>query len=146
MFSENMKNQIYIIILKIAGLSQVLMALGSLCLARVLHWKEGLASMPVLLRQMFWVYSGYILFTNIALGLITLLFPADLMENRSLGAAILLYAALYWLARLVLQFFYFDKKDAPEGALYRLGAVALEVNFIFLALAYLGALALSQLH
>lgn len=135
-----MESQVLILLLKIAGLSQIVMAFGSLVLPRVLHWKEGLAQAPVLLRQMFWVYSGYILLTNIALGLVTLLFSVELLSNNTLGRSLLLYASLYWLVRLVLQFFYFEKKDAPKGLLYRFAEVALDANFVFLALAYSGAL------
>jgi len=136
-----MKNIELSILLKIAGCAQLFMAIGSLLLPRWLNWRKSLAKMPVLLRQMFWVYSGYILMTNIALGLVSILNPMDLLSNRDLGIAFLIYAALYWLIRVLIQFFYFDKTDAPKGTFYRYGEIALDANFIFLALVYSLALA-----
>lgn len=136
-----MKNIGLLILLKLAGCAQLFMAIGSLWLPRWLNWGQSLAKMPVLLRQMFWVYSGYILMANIALGLVSILYPSDVLNNHVLGVAFLIYASLYWLIRVLIQFFYFDKTTAPKGTFYRYGEIALDANFIFLALVYSFALA-----
>lgn len=135
---ENINLSLWI---KIAAAAQLLMAMGSLGLPHWLRWKESLRDMPVLLRQMFWVYSDYIWMTNISLGLVSLFYAADLQKSNVLAAGILVYAAAYWLIRVFLQFFYFDKKDAPKGIWFKLGEIALDANFIFLALVYSCALA-----
>lgn len=127
-----------ILILQLAGVSQIIMALGSLVLPRLLNWKQGLSKSPILLRQMFWVYAAYIFATNIWLGLVSLLFPKTLLEGGSIAGAFLIYACLYWLSRVGLQFFYFDKSHVPKGFWYRIGEIALDTNFILLALVYLG--------
>ena len=97
----------------VAGVGQLLLAAGSRAIPRVLKWREELANVRPLTRQVFWTYAGYIWTTNVCFGLVSVLMPGELLAGTPLGAAVCGFITLYWLARVVIQFVYFDLRDAP---------------------------------
>ncbi len=46
------------------------------------------------------------------------------------------FIAAYWMGRILIQFFYMDRSDAPGGLHMKLAEVALVGLFFFLALTY----------
>ena len=125
----------------LAGVGQIALALASLAIPRVLRFEEETAKLRPLLRQMFWTYAGYILCTNLSFGLLSALAPASLLDGSPLAAAVTGFIAVYWGARVVLQFAWFDRSDAPPGAHVRLAEAALVLLFVFLTCVYGLALA-----
>ena len=125
----------------LAGAGQLALAVGSLAIPRVLRWREDTALLRPLTRQVFWTYAAYILATNVAFGLLALLAPGWLLDGSPLARAVAGYTALYWAARVAIQFLYFDRSDAPRGTFYTLAEVALVGLFLYLAVIY-GAIAL----
>ena len=61
--------------------------------------------------------------------------------TKAMADAVSGYITLYWGARLVVQFTYFDRRDAPKGPLFVVGEAALVGLFLLLSMVY-GALAL----
>jgi len=120
----------------LAGISQLVLALASLTIPHLLNWKNELLKLQPLMRQIFWTYSGYILTLNLSFGLLSALAPASLTDGSFLGLVLTLFIAFYWLTRIGIQFFYFDRKNAPKGWIYIWGEVALVCLFIFLTFAY----------
>ena len=51
-----------------AGAGQLLLAAGSLAIPRVLRWREDVARLRPLTRQVFWTYAWYIWTTNVCFG------------------------------------------------------------------------------
>lgn len=129
-------------LLRLAGLSQIILILGSLAIPKVLGWKEQLAPLRPLIRQMFWTYSGYIWGTNLAFGLISLFGAPLLIDGSPLAACVCGFMGAYWLARVVIQFTYFDTSEVPKGGLHTLARYLLEALFFALVIVYGGALAL----
>jgi hypothetical protein len=127
-----------------AGLAQLAIAAGSLAIPGVLRWSEDLARLRPLTRQVFWTYAGYIWSTNVGFGLVSALAPLWLTRPSPLGGAVCAYIATYWGARVVIQFTYFDRSDAPRGQRYTVAEAVLVGLFLFLTLVY-GALALRYL-
>lgn len=124
--------------LLIAGFGQLALAAGSVFIPRVLDWRRKLADLDPLLRRLFWVYAAYILGTNIALGVVSGWLFEPLAAGGSLALAVNLYAAIYWISRLVIQFaFFHDLK--PEGKWFRAAEFALIALFLFLSATYLTA-------
>ncbi len=121
------------------GIAHIFLTMGSLVIPRVLNWKKDLAHLKPLLRQMFWTYAGYILVINFSFGLVSILGADDLLNQSFLAKSITLFIALYWLARVVIQFVYFDKTDAPKGLLFTLGEIALVSLFVLFTLVYFAA-------
>lgn len=120
----------------LAGVGQVVLALASLAIPRVLRFREETAKLRPLLREMFWTYAGYILCTNLSFGLLSALAPEWLLDGSRLAAAVTGYITVYWAARLVIQFVYFDRSDAPPGAHVRLAEAGLVALFVYLTVVY----------
>ncbi|MBK9387577.1 MAG: hypothetical protein IPN34_22410 [Planctomycetes bacterium] len=127
-----------------AGAAQLLLCLGTLALPRVLGWREKLALLPTLERQMFYVYAAYIWGTNLAFGLVSLAAPGWMLDGSGLASAVLGFIALYWGARVALQFLYFDLRSArPPGVHFVVAERALDLLFVGLTLLYGAACACS---
>jgi len=120
------------LLLILAGLGQLALALGSLALPRMLGWKEQTAKLRPLTRQMFWTYASYIWVTNICFGVISTLTPGLLLDGAVITRLVCGYITCYWGARLGIQFFYFDRTDAPNGWFYTLSEVGLVILFAYL--------------
>ena len=119
-----------------AGVAQILLATASLAIPRVLRWPEQTATWRPLTRQVFWTYAGYIWFSNLSFGLLSALLPASLITGTPLAAAVTGFVTVWWAARLVIQFTYFDRTDAPSGVQYRIAEAGLVFLFIALTLIY----------
>lgn len=119
-----------------AGLAQIALALGSLVIPRILNWKMELEKVQTLIKQMFWTYAAYILVINLSFGLLSVSAYKDLTDGSLLASAISGFIAFYWISRILIQFFYFDRKDFPTGKWNSFAEVILVVLFFFLSLVY----------
>ena len=119
-----------------AGLAQIGLVLGSTLIPKLLNWKEELAKTTVLIRQMFWTYAGYILVINPSFGLLSVFGTEELLDQTFLASVVTLFIAVYWISRVLIQFFYFDTSAAPKGWIYSLGEIILIVLFVFFSLVY----------
>ncbi len=111
-------------------MGQLVLILASLAIPRVLRWKEDTAKLRPLTRQVFWTYAGYIWCTNLSFGLVSLR-PAWLLDRTPLAACVTGFITAYWLGRLVIQFAYFDRSDAPSGRRIVLAEIAARWAFRF---------------
>lgn len=118
-----------------AGLGQIVLALGSTAIPRVLRWSEKFAGLEPLERRLFWVYAAYIFGTNLAFGLLSATMPAALVDGASLAAAVTGFITLYWVSRIVIQFACF-RGLGPKGAFFVAAEVGLVLLFTFLAAVY----------
>ena len=131
-----MSSRVLHTVLVLAGLGQIGLAAVSPLIPRLLHWREEVAKLRPLTRQVFTVYAFYILGTNLAFGLLSALRPEWLLEGSGLARAVASFMAVYWGARVVIQFTYYDRRDAPPGIAFRLGEGLLVTLFLFLTLVY----------
>lgn len=114
-----------------AGLAQLALVAGSFSIPRVLGWREETAKLRPLTRQVFWTYAGYILTAHLIFGL-TSVFAADLLlEGTPLARGVNAFIALWWGARLVIQFTWFDTaSERPPGTLFQVAEKALVLLFV----------------
>ena len=103
-----------------------------------LRWKEDLAKLRPLTRQVFWTYAGYIWATNLSFGLLSASWPQLLLDRSPLATGVCSFIALYWGARVVIQFAYFDRSDAPKGWFFVMGEGVLVILFLSLTIIYCG--------
>jgi hypothetical protein len=122
-----------------AGVGQLTLIVASLAIPSVLRWREETAKLRPLTRQVFWTYSIYIWATNLSFGLVSLR-PGLLLDRSALAACVTGFITAYWVGRILIQFFYFDRSDAPHGLHVRLAEVALVALFVYLSLVYGAAL------
>lgn len=121
-------------LLVLAGAGQIVLVLASLAIPFVLSWREDLARVKPLTRQVFWTYAGYIWVTNLCFGLVSVLAPHVLLDGSTLARIVCGYIAAYWGARLAIQFFYFDRIPGQK-----LAEAALTLLFVSLTGVYAAA-------
>ena|SRR5688572_6921731 len=124
-----------LILLKLAGILQIALCIGSLWIPKLLNWNLELSKLSKLIRQIFWTYAGYILMFNFSFGLLSFYGAEELLEKSFLSKAISVFIFMYWLARVMIQFFFFTS-SAPKGMIYKAGEIALVSLFIFLTIIY----------
>src|SRR4051794_14696761 len=122
----------------LAGVGQLILIVASLAIPHVLRWSEDTAKLRPLTRQVFWTYAVYIWCTNGAFGLVSLR-PDWLLDRSPLAGCVTGFITAYWVGRVLIQFCYFDRADAPRGLHVRLAEVALVGLFIYLSLIYCAA-------
>lgn len=123
-------------LLILCGIGHIVLGLSSLVIPRMLNWENALSSVPVLIRQIFWTYAGYILSINIFFGVISILYPDELLSGSGLSNALLILITLYWFSRVVIQFVYFDKTGVPQKFIYKAGEIILVTLFMVFTLVY----------
>ncbi len=123
-------------LLRIAGIAQLVLVTGSFAIPRVLNWHNELAKIQPLIKQMFWTYAAYILVINLCFGLLSLFDYKELLNGSTLALLITGFIAVYWISRILIQFFYFDRTNFPAGKWNRLAELLLVVLFIFLSMVY----------
>jgi hypothetical protein len=119
----------------VAGIGQIGIVAASLAIPHVLRWREDTARLRPLTRQVFWTYAIYIWFTNLAFGLVSLR-PNWLLDRSPLAACLTGFITAYWSGRVLIQFFYFDRADAPTGSRIQFAEIVLVGLFIYLSLVY----------
>jgi len=130
----------------LAGLAQVGLVLGSLAIPTILKWKIELSKVQPLIRQMFWVYAAYIVVINLCFGFISIFDSHELTSGSGLASLITAFIAAYWISRVLIQFFYFDRTNFPIGKWNKLGEAALVTVFIFLSIVYSYAFYINYTH
>ena len=126
-----------------AGLLQLILVIGSLAIPRVLNWSQDTAKLRPMTRQVFWTYAAYIWATNLSFALISMLSPQSLLDRSFLASAVTIYITVYWAARIGIQFFYFDRTDAPQGLIFQIAEWALVALFVALTGIYATAAVLN---
>ena len=124
-----------------AGAAQLILVVASLAIPHFLNWKGDLAKLRPLNRQVFWTYAAYIWVTNLSFGLVSTMTPQLLLDRSPLAGFVCSFIAVYWAARVVIQFGYFDRTDAPKGRFFVLGERALVTLFVGLTIVYGGLVA-----
>ena len=87
----------------VAGIGQLCVLVASALVPVRLRWKTILAPLPRLVRQLFWVYGGYIVLSIISLGTICVLNSNELASGSMLARWYCGYGAVFWGIRLSLQ-------------------------------------------
>lgn len=119
-----------------SGVGHIVLSLASLAIPKFLKWKEELAPLQKLLRQMFWTYAGYILVINFCFGLVSVFGVIELLNSSFLAKCVTSFIAVYWFARVLIQFLYFDKTNAPKGWFFTLGEIGLVGLFVIFTVVY----------
>jgi hypothetical protein len=86
-----------------AGLIQFTVLMASALVPLKLDWTTQLAPLPRLVRQLFWVYGGYVVLAIVGLGLIVVVNASELAGGSLLARSVCGYLAAFWGIRLALQ-------------------------------------------
>lgn len=117
----------------LAGLVQLALVGANITLPRILKPSTELSPVSPMVRKMFYVHWIYIVFVLLIFSALSLLFAGELASGRGVGRFISAAIAVFWLARVPIQFFYYD---ADLRRANRLGDVACITAFTFLGVVY----------
>jgi RsiW-degrading membrane proteinase PrsW (M82 family) len=121
-----------------AGCGHFLILVASFQVPSRLRWKEDLAQLMPLNRKLLWVQSSFTVLTIMAFGVLTLTLHAEMLRSDRSALALVLFIAIYWTARILVDAFYFSHRDWPEGKQFVIGHALLAALFTALALSYWG--------
>ena len=94
--------------LKIAGLLLLALAAAHGYFPRRFAWRAELARLSLINRQIFIVHCLFIVLVLILMGLLSLVYTATLIQPTPLARPVLAGLTLFWLVRLLAQFFIYD--------------------------------------
>lgn len=129
-------NELLKLALLVAGISQFLLCLGSFAIPRVLGWPEKLKVLSPLMRQLFWIYAGYILCSHFFFALLSVTARDWLVSGGLPSAMVSGFIMLWWGVRLVMQFGGFDLAEVEDNLFNRVAKGLLSTLFVALFLVY----------
>ncbi len=106
-----------------------------------LRWRDELARLSPLNRKLMWVQSSFTVLTIIAFAVLTFVLHDELLRGDRAALALAIFIAVYWLARIGVDAFYFRHADWPQGPWLKLGHAMLVSLFCALAGTYLALVA-----
>ena len=121
----------------LAGLGQFVLPVVSVQIPGRFHWRVELGRLGELNRKLFLVATGYIVFTYLAFGILTLALHDEMVAGDRAATGLALFIGAYWLVRLVIDWFWFGHRLWPGGRLYVIAHIGLELLFAYLAVVYL---------
>jgi hypothetical protein len=90
--------------LRIIGFALVVLALLHAAFARYFNWRTEFAPVSLINRQMMYVHTFFVAFMVLLMGVLCLTSAPDLV-GTPLGRRVALGCGVFWLARLLIQFF-----------------------------------------
>jgi hypothetical protein len=123
-------------LIRIGGLLHFGILIASALVPQVLDWRAELRKLQPLSRQLVWVHGVFIVLTIIALGAIATFNAPILAAGGLLASSVCAFIAIFWLARLSLQFFLFYASAYLTNPLIKLGYHGLTFVFAYLAIVF----------
>ncbi len=102
-----------------------------------LGWREEFKKLRSLNRKAFWTYGAYILTIIIFMGGVSL-YLAHVPNHGWTEWIWILFIALFWWARVGIDFLYMKHEDWPQGPLFTVGHICLTTLFITMTALYTG--------
>ena len=125
--------RILIACLWLAGFVQLGIVAANFVLPKKLSYRENLAQLSPILRQIFVIHSVYVTGVVFLFALLTFGFAPDLISGHGLGRFLAAAMAVFWLFRIPIQLFYYD---ASLRRANRAGDVAMTLALLFLGFTY----------
>jgi hypothetical protein len=126
--------------LLIGGYSLSLLCIGSFWIPKALGWREKLAGLTPLMRELWWTYSIYVWGSHVLFAVLTLCFGDWLMGGTGSAMTMNTFMLLWWSVRLWLQFFGFDFGEINPTCFNRIAKHLLTLLFGGLVTLYAGLL------
>ncbi|HEV8042414.1 MAG TPA: hypothetical protein VGP62_26290 [Bryobacteraceae bacterium] len=126
--------------LKVVGALLVTLALANTQLARYFKWKNELAHVSLLTRQIFQVHGFFIVLVVGMMGACSLFYTDALLASGALSRIVLAGLVVFWISRLAIQFFVYDPAIWRGRRFYTIMHVVFSILWIYVALTYSAAL------
>jgi hypothetical protein len=116
-------------LIRLAAILHFGILLASALTPNVLDWRDELKKLSPLSRQLIWVHGAFIVLIIIGFGAISLLCAPELAAGSHLARILCGFISLFWLARLIIQFFTFDARPFLTKLYLKIGYHGLTVVF-----------------
>jgi hypothetical protein len=130
-------------LLRLAGALQIALAALHLAFPKRFEWKEELARLSLLNRQIFLVHTLFVCFVLLLFGSLSLLAPHLLLDATPLARFVLGGIAAFWALRLVVQWCVYDSSLWRGDRFNTLMHALFTMLWAYLAAVYGGALVLA---
>jgi hypothetical protein len=124
------------LLLQLAAAVQLLILIASALTPRVLDWRKNLAVLHPFLRKLFWVYGVFIVMVILAFATLTFRHADAMAAREPVARSVCVFIAVFFGARLFVQFAIFDVRPFLTNWIYQIGYHALTVLFALLVLVY----------
>jgi hypothetical protein len=124
------------LLLQLAAAVQLLILIASASTPRVLDWRKNLAVLHPFLRKLFWVHGVFVVMVIIAFAVLTFRHADAMAAREPVARSLCLFIAIFWGARLLVQFAIFDARPFLTNWFYKTGFHALTIIFAFLTFVY----------
>lgn len=125
------------LLLQLAGLMHLGLLGAGLTMPRAVGLRTHLATLPVFIRRLFWVYYTFIGLCLVSFGALTFGMARTLGTGSPLARAVCAFFAAFWLLRLVVATVVFDVKPYLTNGYRRVGYHATNLVFCYLPVVYL---------
>jgi hypothetical protein len=116
-------------LVRVAGIFMLLLVpLNVFDVPRRFHWKQELANVSLLNRQIFQVHAAFICLVLALFGLLATLMTHPLLQPTPLARAVVGGLAVFWLLRLLAQLFVYDPRIWRGNRFYTV------MHYVFLSL------------
>lgn len=126
--------------LRAAGALQIALAGLHLFFPKRFRWKEELARLSLLNRQIFLVHTLFICFVLLAVGVLSLCAPRALLQPLPLARMVAGGLAAFWGLRLLIQWVFFDRSLWRGHGFNTAVHLAFTVFWVYLTAVYCGVL------
>jgi hypothetical protein len=124
------------LLLIVAGLLHFALVWPAVLVPKVLDWRNDLAHVSRMSRQIIWVHGGFIVLVNLSFGALSLAMAGPLASGEPLARAVCGIIAVYWTARLVLQLAFFDAREHLSNGWMTAGYHGLTAMFTYFVAVY----------
>lgn len=122
--------------LQLAGFSLAALAIASFWIPKALGWREKLAGLTPLMRELWWTYSAYVWGSHVFFAVLALGHGEWLTGRTGAATAMSAFILLWWSVRLWLQFFGFDLSEVAGSRANRIAKHLLTLLFAGLVLLF----------
>lgn len=129
------------LIVRAGGALHFVILIASALTPRMLDWRHGLAPLHPFLRRLFWVYGVFITIVIAGFGVFALRHASEIAVGDPVARSLSAFIAIFWGARLFVQFFVFDAKPFLTRWWIVAGYHSLTLAFVYLTAAFAWAAA-----
>lgn len=122
--------------LQLAAILHIGLLWAGLTMPRAVNLREHLATLPPLIRSLFWVYYTFIGTCLIGFGSLTWYAAKAMAAGEPVARSLAIFLAIFWLSRLAAGVFVFNVRPYLTNPFYRFGNIAINLVFVYLTTIY----------
>jgi hypothetical protein len=121
----------------LGGFFHLLVLCASIQVPGKLDWKNEFQKLNSLNRKAFWTYGGYIFSIIVFMSMVSFLLAHQDFHMSTLPTFMwVFFIAFFWWARVLIDLFYMNHEDWPQGPLFTIGHICLTTLFISVSVLY----------